>query len=1503
MITSQANSTVVAPVTLFQSQNYKLCLSLGLTPRCLIPVRAVLDTGAGPNLVRDDVLPPGWERMLIPGQILPRVSNASGRRMPVNGVVQLVVRVGDLVRRVRFLVTRDLAVPCILGCHFINAHVKGIIPRDRRVDLCEGGSVSLLGRYDGCSTSSATLAISRVSNKVRVAKMAVIPPRSEANIYVTCALAGLCLITGPDSRRMSPISLARGVAEVHPQTPFRVRVINPSTRKVCIPRNMVIGYAEAQPEQILTLDESSLTGPARPPVSPVVSKPVIATPWEDQVDLDHLTPLDREKVLQTLRPHREMWDGRLGNVSATSHRIDVVPGSRPVHAQPYRAGGRAREAEQEEIKKMLAQGVIEPAMSEWASPVVLVPKSDGSLRFCVDYRRLNAITVPDTYPLPRMDECIDSLGDAAIFTTLDCNSGYWQIPVHPPDRDKTTFTSHHGTYRFRRLPFGLRNAPATFQRAIDVILSGVKWKTCLVYLDDVIIFSPDRESHLGHVDEALSLLRQAGLSLKLKKCRFFSETVDYLGHVIRPGRLGVAEKNTDALRTAAPPRTQTELRSFLGLCNVYRRFVPKFSTIAAPLNSCLTKGKPAILGMLSTEALAAFETLREKLLNPPILALPRRSGHLWLDTDASNSQLGCCLLQEQPSGPPLPLGYWSRTLNAAERNYSTTEKECLAIVWAVTHLRPYLEGVEFTVRTDHHALRWVMNLAEAQGRLARWRLRLAEFNFKVEYSPGATHHAADVLSRLPSPGVPDVPIDVDIPVTLVHLDDPSRPLALEPNSADSIEEIEVLHTADLFHLHCRDHLSLRHAARVAEDPAWDYDPNGLLVQRRPDGEVEIYLPHALRSRGPYAIIHPIRPLAEDGSDLSGGVLPEFSPTFAPEFSASAPRGVPTAPDFPPGRPRILWNRSSSRQTCLSDTPGQGLAILAVPESDSTRISDTIPKGHEVNEGAVTIEEFRIAQAGDESCSRLLSLNSPSSNYDLDRRGLLVRVAPSDGTQQVVVPRTLVRRILHNEHYPPSAGHPGAHRMFLSLRRAYFWPRMAADVYETVNNCDACARNRISEKAKTNPLKLFPAKGPLESVAMDILGPLPRTKHGNRFLLVITDRYSKVTKTVPLRVVTALSAARAFLDHWVYAYGAPLSLLTDNGPQFTSKFFQAVCAELGVKKVFTTAYHPQTNGQVERYNRTILSALRGYVARRQDDWDEYTSTLTYAYNCRVHSTLGMPPFELALTRPPTTTSLHDLPRDEELDPKTEKQALLERLKTLRLRADGKLSKSQARYKAGYDRGVTTKKNAQLREGDQAYVRVEVTEVGRSHKLDSLVHGPYRIVENDGHTFRLQVGSDVIRVSSDRVTPAPPASAITPARETAPPDVPMQTPSSGDSRMERTPPKGKETDVGNGDGGIASAIPPPDRPSRKTVRWAPDVGNHTRTREEYAIERLVDIGYGEDGVPLYRVRWVGYSPEEDTWESSQHLPPHFVRRFEKAKRRKLRGALLIERLSRAGVGPCF
>ena len=252
-------------------------------------------------------------------------------------------------------------------------------------------------------------------------------------------------------------------------------------------------------------------------------------------------------------------------------------------------------------------------------------KADGSTRFCVDYRKLNAVTVRDSYPLPRMDECIDSLGDAKIFTTIDCVSGFWQVPIKKENQDKTTFVCHHGAFKFVRMPFGLTNAPASFQRALDIILVAHKWQRCLIYIDDIIIFSKTHEEHFEDVEKVLAALHEANVSIKLRKCDFFTKTVKYLGHIVEPGKLkaDLEAPGQQALKKALPPTTKTQLRSFLGLANVYRRFVRRYTEIAHPLNQFLRKEVPDEFE-LDEPALEAFETLKKTLISPEVLSLPVR---------------------------------------------------------------------------------------------------------------------------------------------------------------------------------------------------------------------------------------------------------------------------------------------------------------------------------------------------------------------------------------------------------------------------------------------------------------------------------------------------------------------------------------------------------------------------------------------------------------------------------------------------------------------------------------------------------------------------------------------------------------------------------------------------------------------------------------------------------------------------------------------------------------
>ena len=242
----------------------------------------------------------------------------------------------------------------------------------------------------------------------------------------------------------------------------------------------------------------------------------------------------------------------------------------------------------------------------------------------------------------------------------------------------------------------------------------------------------------------------------------------------------------------------------------------------------------------------------------------------------------------------------------------------------------------------------------------------------------------------------------------------------------------------------------------------------------------------------------------------------------------------------------------------------------------------------------------------------------------------------------MIPFALKARILNLEHYPKTASHPGGRKLYYSLRRDFYWPSMAVECYATVKNCVTCAKNRIALRKRAIFVRLFPATIPLEFVSIDILDELIRTRRGNKFLLVINDRFSKLLRTIPLRLITAMEIARAFTHHWVFVYGSPLTLFSDNGLQFAAKLFIDICRIIAIKNVFTTTYHPQCNGQVERFNRSIINALRHYVADHPKEWDLFTDALTFAYNTQVHSTTGLSPFELVLSSRPPTLSLQAEP---------------------------------------------------------------------------------------------------------------------------------------------------------------------------------------------------------------------------------------------------------------------
>ena len=354
------------------------------------------------------------------------------------------------------------------------------------------------------------------------------------------------------------------------------------------------------------------------------------------------------------------------------------------------------------------------------------------------------MTKKDSYPLPLISEVLDSLTGTQYFTTLDLKSGYWQIPLDPATKEKSAFVTHNGLYEFQVLPFGLTNSPATFQRLMGHILRGLEYKSALIYIDDIILFSKSVDEHLKHLEEVFQRLRDANLKLNPKKCEFAKQELEYLGHLVTPNGIKPCPSKIQAVKEFPVPKNLKQLRSFLGLANYYRRFINNFAQIAYPLNQLTKK---SIKFVWASECQEAFDKLKRALTSAPILTYPDFTKEFHLFVDASSTGIGMALAQISVDGLEKVIAYNGRNFTQAETNYSTTERECLALIEGIKRFQPYLHGRKFTVHTDHNALRWIMNITSPVGRLARWSLLLQQFNFDVVYRSGKSHGNADGLSR------------------------------------------------------------------------------------------------------------------------------------------------------------------------------------------------------------------------------------------------------------------------------------------------------------------------------------------------------------------------------------------------------------------------------------------------------------------------------------------------------------------------------------------------------------------------------------------------------------------------------------------------------------------------------------------------------------------------------------------------------------------------------------
>ena len=875
-----------------------------------------------------------------------------------------------------------------------------------------------------------------------------------------------------------------------------------------------------------------------------------------QRSIEHLNAEEQVQLADLLIEYEDVFaqsEFDLGNFSDIVHTIDTGS-SKPVKQRMRRTPACFVGEEEAHLDKMIKAGVIQPSVSEWASAPVLVRKRDGTVRWCVDYRALNSVTTKDVFPLPLVEDCLDTLAGNKWFSKLDANSAYWQVKISEPDQKKTAFITKYGLFEHVRMGFGLCKGPATYSRVMNLILSGLLWSIVLAFLDDILVLGSMFLDHLRHIREVLQRFRRYQLKLKPKKCVLFQKKVDFLGRIVSEEGIKLSETDIKAVLDWPVPQSTREVEQFLGLANYHRNFIKNFSRIAVPLYR-LTGKNPF---EWSEDHQHAFEDLKGALTSVPVLGLPNNSDPFILDTDSSNYAIGGELIQVQ-DGEERVIAYGSYALTPEQINYCTTRKELLAVVRFSRQFRHYLLGRQFLVRTDHSSLRWLLNFKELDGQLARWLEELSQYDMIVKHRAGKKHENADSLSRVQQEdhkeecssyrlGVKpeDLPCggckkcakahenwsrfteEVDDVVSLT-----CRQVAVE----STIIEAQSASTMGLEAQH--ETMTFRKGLETVEC-LWPWDPDDRKAEQsclEHDGEGHIDLI----------------------GDSTGEMLVCRAPHMHDSLLDEEPEDVVDSTDLP----------------MVSEvTPGN--------PPDKTDLLDDLKNEQQEDADLEPLRRYLLSK--EETSENSLAAASPAAKYYWINRDLFIlegglvwrRSKYKDQTRRVVIPGTLQSIVLEMCHNIPAAGHQGVQGTTAKVKEKYFWYRMSERIKNYVETCDVCSRNKKPNRNARCPLTQFRASAPLERVHIDFLGPLPKTDRGNEHILMIVDQFTKWVECLPLPSQTAEVTAQAVMNDFS-RFGYSFQILSDQGRNFESKLFSALCDAMQIQKTKTTPYRPSTNG--------------------------------------------------------------------------------------------------------------------------------------------------------------------------------------------------------------------------------------------------------------------------------------------------------------------------------------